>query len=510
MMEAVTSKQMYDIDRRAVEETGIPEIVLMENAGVKVFESIKESFGLPRAVCVISGRGNNGGDGAVAARHLSNAGSDVRFFIVGGKNDLKNSSKINISILEKVGIKVNELTKTDDMSYLEETLKNCDLVIDAIFGIGLKDDISGISKDTIDLVNKNKRHSDNRQNYRVVSIDIPSGIDADSGQIKGVCINADMTVTLHLPKTGLLVSPGLENTGKLVVADIGIPYAPANTKHTSGRFTTANTIKGLFKFRKTDSNKGNYGKILLIAGSTGMAGAAIMCARAALRSGAGLVYLSVPKSLQNHVNCAVPEAITLSDLSVSKIKAMGLDAIAIGPGLGLSKKRFVKDLIKANLPVPLVIDADALNSISDAPLVLRSRKNPTIVTPHPGELSRMMKLSVNKIQDNRVDTALKAAATYKTIVILKGANTVIADPAGEYHINTTGNPAMAAAGMGDVLTGMITALIGQGITTEDAAIAGTFLHGAAGDVVASLKGETGIIAGDIIEALPYLMKGLSR
>lgn len=275
-------------------------------------------------------------------------------------------------------------------------------------------------------------------------------------------------------------------------------------------FTDIKFVKDCLPQRKKDSNKGDYGKVLIIAGSDGMLGAGILCSRAALRAGAGLVYLGCEKNNADILNISTPEVIVTSDLDISSIKKQRFDVIAIGPGIGLNKKDLVKKIITSDIEAAMVLDADALNSISDDPSILRKRKFPVVVTPHPGEMSRLTKLSVAQIQSDRASCASEFSRNYGTVTVLKGMNTVTASPSGEFMINPTGNPGMAAAGMGDVLTGIIVSLLGQKINAFHAAVCGTFIHGTAGDVVSSLKGETGIMASDIIESIPFVIQSLIK
>ena len=482
-MEPISAAKMAEAESRAIQELGIPQKKLMENAGLKVFEAVMQLWGFPKKVCLICGKGNNGGDAKIAAEHFKSAGSIVSEVPA----DLANS-----------------------FSLLKSVLQDCDLVIDGLFGTGLKNDITGEHAKIVQLINEQKHAKNNpgRQHFRVVSVDIPSGLDADTGEIKGDCVNADLTVSFHGVKSGILTANGINSSGRIVVADIGIPYE-------SGQFSSVSRIcladpsfvKRSLLVRKTYSNKSDNGRVLLIAGSVSMAGAAVLCARSAIRAGAGLVYLSVPKPLQNHINVAVPEAITFTDLSLPEIQKMELDAIAIGPGLGLEKKALLKDLLKAGLPVPLILDADALNLLASDPSILKKKQTSLVITPHPGELARLLGSTVASIQKDRIFSARKAASSFNAVVVLKGLNTVVCDPSGRCCIVSAGNPALACGGTGDALTGIITALIGQGTDPFEASVSGAFVHGMSADIVRSLKGETGVSASDIIEAVPYLIKG---
>lgn len=482
-MQPISASKMAETDRRAIQELGIPQKVLMENAGLKVFEAATQLWGRPRKVCALCGKGNNGGDAKIAAEHFRLSGSVVS---------------------------VISVESEDISSQLEDDLKDCDLVIDGLFGAGLKNDVAGENAELIQLLNGLKVAKNNpcRQKYRVVSVDIPSGLDADTGEVKGACVDADLTVTFHAVKAGLLTPNGISRAGRIVVADIGIPYE-ANQFSGESKIALADPsfVKRSLLLRKTYSNKSDNGSVLLIAGSNSMAGAAVLCARSAIRAGAGLVYLSVPKVLQEHINVAVPEAITFGDLDLPAIKKMRLDAIAAGPGLGLGKKEYLKDLLNAGLKVPFVLDADALNLIALEPSMLKKKQVSLVITPHPGELARLLGSTVASVQKDRIAAARKAARDFNAVVVLKGLNTIVCDASGRCCIVSAGNPAMACGGTGDALTGIITALIGQGIQAFDACVSGAYIHGTAADIVRSIKGETGVSASDIIEAVPYLIKG---
>ncbi|MFA5097873.1 MAG: NAD(P)H-hydrate dehydratase [Candidatus Margulisiibacteriota bacterium] len=479
----ITSKEMKALDRWAIEELGIPQPVLMENAGKKVFDAVKDNIGSPERVCVVCGKGNNGGDARIAARYLKNSGMEVRMF---------------------------EAEK-DNISALPQMLKGCRLVIDGLFGIGLDRNPEGVYAEVITLINSGKR----TEGFKVVAVDIPSGLDADSGNPRGLCVEADLTVTFHLPKVGMVKDFAPSKIGKLVVADIGIPYDNfqcqiSNSRSKNGpNVIDVEYVKRCLPERRFDCNKGDNGRVMIFAGSKGMSGAAMLAGMAALRSGAGLVYLSVPAEIQNYINVSVPEIITLADVAPKKAASYKLKAAGVGPGIGKGKKRLLKDLIKTDLNCPLIIDADGLNSIADDTAVLLKKKNPIILTPHPGEMARLLGITVEKVQQDRSGTAIRTAKDLDAVVVLKGANTVIADPSGKHLVNRTGNPGLATAGTGDVLTGMICSFAAQGMEAFFAAACAVFVHGLCADTVAVNKGYRGIIASDIIDALPFVINSLT-
>lgn len=493
---------MQNLDRFAIEKLGIPQIALMENAGKAVADNIAKNC-KPGKVCVVAYKGNNGGDGFVAARHLKNLGFDVSVFLLCDKAQISGSAKINLDTLRKIKIS----TYSSKIDVLEKLLKSSNVVIDAIFGIGLSGEITGIQAEAIDLINKYHKE----KKYYVVAVDVPSGVNATTGKAARHAIQADLTVTFAYPKTGLLKFPAVKNVGRLVVADIGIPY-DEKQKNLKTEKPKNEYIVNLPQ-RQVWTNKGDYGKVLIVAGSRNMSGAAYLTAAAAMRSGAGLVYLAVPESIQKIVAPKMREIITIGlpetnevSLSfesfdeISKIKA---DVIAIGPGLTThpETKELVKKLVlKTKIP-KMVLDADGLNCISDDPSILNRSKAEIVITPHPGEMSRLTGKSVKEVQDNREKISSALSKQWGVEVVLKGAYTIVANTK-KVWINSTGNPGMASAGVGDVLTGMIAGFIAQGFETKDA----VFLHGLAGDLAAKEKGEQGLIASDIIEKIPYAIR----
>ena len=516
-MKIVKPEQMGEVDKFTINEIGIPGIVLMENAAVSV---VNEVLGmLPdlsgRRIIVLAGKGNNGGDALAVARHLYNKGIDVRTFLLAKKDEVKGDAETNLKILENMGIDIVEFISEGQFPELENVLEKADIVVDGIFGTGLKGNVRGIPARLIDIVNSSLK--------TVVSIDIPSGINGENGKIMGCCIRASSTVTFALPKIGLLVHPGCEYTGKIVVADIGIPQKAIEHFQINTQILSKCEVSSLIPVRSKDANKGSFGRVFIISGSKGMTGAGCLTAKAALRSGAGLVYIGVPSSLWPIYASSTTEAITipldddgngrLSHSLIDKIDTIieKKDVIAIGPGLSVNDAiiEIVESIIK-KARVPLVIDADALNAISTDVSVLKHLKVPAVLTPHPGEMSRLTGIDIAYIQKNRLEVAREFAARWNVITVLKGSRTIVAKPDGTLFLNTTGNPGMATAGSGDVLTGIIASLIGQKMIPEDAAVAGVYIHGLAGDEACGKKGECGMIAGDIVEELPGTLRSLGR
>jgi len=530
-----TADQMKKLDEWAISEAGIPRLLLMENAGSAVASNIASAFGKVRNCVILAGKGGNGGDGFVVARRLFASGSTVEVFLLASASELSGETKTNFDILQKLCIKVSEVLDPSSLITLENSLKKCDVAVDAIFGIGFSGEVSGIAAQAIDLINNSKKRVTEKKLYKIVSVDIPSGLNADSGDFGGHCVKADLTVTFTYPKKGLLQFPSMDMVGKLVISDIGIPMTnpldpvkkdvPGSAQIKWGELDviTPEYVANKIPQRNVSAHKGTSGEVFIIAGSLGMMGAAAMAARSALRVGAGLVRVGIPESLAVSFNSMVPEAIviplaqtkegSISENALEKIIVFykNSDAVAIGPGLSANKETmqvildFIKKASKEGKGVPIVADADAINAISLDPAVMKVAKN-LILTPHPGEMSRLVKMTVDEVQNKRVEVAKDLSLKSSSIVVLKGARTVVASPEGKILINLTGNPGMASAGMGDVLTGAIAGLLSQGLSAFDAASCGVFLHGMAGDVVSSLKGEHGISAGDLIEALPYVIK----
>lgn len=518
-MKVVTADEMRSIDTKTIEEYGIPSHVLMERAGLAVTLKIKEIFN-PRKVIVIAGSGNNGGDGLVVARHLYNEGWDVRVFLTNKPEELKGDAYLQYKIISRLGLKTYSLKEL--ISDRSSLLAHDAIVVDALLGTGLSKDITGTLADIVNFINKS--------NAKVISIDIPSGISSDTGQIMGVAIEADYTVTFGLPKRGHLLHPGAKYTGKLIVEDIGFPKELLESDKLNVELIMKEDISPLVPPRPRYSHKGNYGHVLIVAGSKGKTGAALMAAKACLRSGAGLVTLGIPESLSNVFQSRVTEEMTLSlpdrgdgTLSQEAVKIIidflnnKATTLAIGPGIGVSPdtKKILKNLIR-NSNVPMVIDADGINSLKGERAVLSKANSPIILTPHPGEMARLLYkrgrgkilINVQDIEKERIDIALSFSEETGVYLVLKGVPTVIAEPNGKVYINSTGNPGMASAGTGDVLTGMISGFLSQGLLPVHASILGVYMHGFAGDIVASEKGEHSLIASDIINTIPFAFKSL--
>ncbi|MCX8131262.1 MAG: NAD(P)H-hydrate dehydratase [Clostridia bacterium] len=516
-MKVVTPKQMSDIDNAAITKIGIPGVVLMENAALRVVEEIlKELVTVKdRKILVFAGKGNNGGDAFAVARHLFNKGALVKVYILAEKESITKDAGINLSIIDKMGVDTAEVTDASDTEDIKTELERADIVIDGIFGTGLKGEVKGTAKKIIELINSSKR--------TVIAIDTPSGVCGTTGNVLGAGIKADKTVTFALPKLGLIVHPADGHVGELVVADIGMPEKAIADIDIKTHLLDRSFISGLIPKRAVESNKGDYGRVLILSGSTGMTGAGILSAGAALRTGAGLVYLGVPALLASIYDAALIEAVIvpledegkgiLSQSSAAHVlgKLQRMSAVAVGPGLstGEGVHEIVRNVV-CHAQVPVILDADALNVLAGDISLLANLRADAVLTPHPGEMSRLTGISIDEIQKDRIGVSREFACKWKVTLVLKGSKTVIAFPDGNIFINTTGNSGMATAGTGDVLTGIIASFVGQGLTAANAAIAGVYLHGLAGDNAARIKGEHGLVAGDLVEELPYAIKQLSE
>lgn len=511
-MRACLSEQMRRADEVSINEFNIPGIVLMENAALGIIGEIQKDIERGKIppkgeASVICGTGNNGGDGFAVARHLASMGWSVNVFICGDEKKIKGDALANLNIIKKVNIPVSSIGDTEAEAF-EKVLARSHLIIDAMLGTGFKGKLRSIYEFAVDSINKQHKY--------VLSIDNPTGLNCDTGYAEGSCIKADKTVTLGLPKIGLVINDGPYYCGELSVCGLSIPEQVYDIVGIKRLITERGDLIKLIKPRKLHSHKGSFGRIFIAAGSVGMEGAGLLAAKAALRSGAGIVELAVPLGALDAVRGAIPVVITkgLSDdgegclaSKSSKEILSGSDSASVllmGPGLRNKpqvKEAVVETLI--NCSKPMVLDADALNAISDEPEVLLDRKESTIITPHPGEMARLMNLRTNEVQQNRLEIAESFSQKYKVIVVLKGYRTIIASPWGETWINPTGNPGMATAGSGDVLGGVIASFLAQGMSSMEAAVSGAYIHGAAGDEAAKKYGQWGMVASDIIKYIPH-------
>jgi ADP-dependent NAD(P)H-hydrate dehydratase / NAD(P)H-hydrate epimerase len=486
----------------------LPSIVLMENAGrqtVAAMEAAFDTLGTSR-VAVLCGRGSNGGDGFVVARTLVQRGVDTAVFLLGSVADVRGDARANLEVLGRIGVTVVEITDAQEWELHFSELTDCGLVVDAILGTGFRGRLSGLLETVVaDL---------NGLGVPVVAIDLPTGVSADSAALDGPAVEASMTVTLGAPKIPLVFPPADSHAGDLVIADIGIPLPildELDGQHLE--LLTRERMREIVPARVADSHKGDFGRVLVVAGSTGRTGAAHLSALGALRSGAGLVTVATPRSCLPIVAAMAPEYMTepLEETpegtvdfgAVERVLEMKADVIAVGPGLGQGPgtAAFVQALVERS-GIPLVLDADALNAFVGDPDRLMGREEvDVIITPHPGEMARLLNTSIEAVQHDRVRHAREFAATHRVHVVLKGHRTLIAAPDGRTFVNLTGNAGMATGGTGDLLTGMIAAWFAQLLDAEAACKLAVYLHGTAGDLAEADEGETALVAGDMAARL---------
>ena len=525
-MKLPTAQEMQEIDQTASKEFAIPSIVLMENAGLGTVSMIERELGpcANTSALIFVGPGNNGGDGLVIGRHLHQRGCHPVFFFLVNPDTLKNDAAVNLAIIKKLRLPFHIIDNRKRVETIPILLQQFEtrgfpfyVIVDAIFGIGLNREVTGHFADTINLINK----PGFAQNVPRVSADTPSGIDSDTGKVLGTCIRADYTATYCCAKPGHFTHGRSEWTGKLSIIDIGIPPEVIERAGIATELATLNTYRHIAKSlqRQKASHKGTHGHLLVLAGSPGKTGAAILAAKGALRAGAGLVTLCVPRSLNQIFETTLIEAMTIplansSDtLSIadwdSIAKAIdNKQAVVVGPGLGIAPHTAELVMrVYREAKCPVIFDADALNILATCRENLRNPGGPRVFTPHPGELSRLLQKDIADVQDNRIDAATLGCSlfrnnAYETILVLKGAGTIIAGGDGTTFINTTGNPGMATGGMGDVLGGIIGAFICQGLSPMNAAVAGVFLHGSAADMLYNERGF-GFTASEVIDMIPF-------
>lgn len=511
-MKIVTAAQMQLLDRQTITEARTPGLVLMERAGAGIVHHLEHRYSplKDRRLAIVCGKGNNGGDGLVAARFLARKGVKVHVALTVKPTDLSKDARVMHGRLLRSAKRATVRTITDPEA-LRDLLSSSDLILDALFGTGLSKAVSGFYEQAIQIINQAGRP--------VIAVDIPSGLHADTGQVLGVAVRAKSTVTFGLPKIGLYVGQGIDHAGSIQVVDIGIPPAFVDGVDSRTLLLTPGSAKGALPLRSVSSHKGTFGHAGIIAGSVGKTGAAAMAAIAALRVGTGLVTVAIPSSVNDTLEAKVLEVMTtpmpetkartLARSGLERLQAFARErtALAIGPGLTTHPEtvELVQELVK-RIDKPCVLDADALNALAGKASLLTEAKMPPILTPHPGEMSRLeVGASTQSVNADRIGVASRFARERGVLVVLKGARTVIARPDGMVAICPTGNPGMATAGTGDVLTGMIVGLLAQGLSQWDAACTATYLHGLAGDFAAGAFGEAAMTAGDLIEHIPQAL-----
>jgi NAD(P)H-hydrate epimerase len=508
-MKVLTSTQMKKIDRTAIEEIGILGTILMENAGKQIFKRLREKFPelSKEKIVIVAGKGNNGGDGFVVARLLHNHGAAPHVLLLASKEQVRGDAAVNLKKAEKIGIKISEVCSPKDWKLQKEKIFHSSVLVDAIFGTGLVKPAQGLYVAVIKDINKSKAYK--------IAVDIPSGLSSDTFQIIGPCVRADLTVTLAAPKVSHVFPPAEEYVGELIVADIGVPSSLFDDENLKLELVERKTVLPYFRRRSKDTHKGTYGHLFIISGSLGKTGAAVMAGKAALKMGAGLVTVGTPESCLPIVARSMDELMTeplpetqektISHEALKKVLSLlkGKDALMIGPGISTHKS--TSELVLSLMPkinVPSVVDADALNILASKPETIKSLRQPAVLTPHPGEFARLLNLSTREVVERKLELAPQFAEEYGVYLVLKAYRTITATPDGKVFINPTGNPGMATAGSGDVLSGMIASMIVQEKNLLEAVLAAVYVHGLSGDIGAEKLGEKALTAGDIIRYLP--------
>lgn len=521
-MRIVTPEQMRRIDKRAIEEFGIPGIVLMENAALQSLNILENLYPNARRVLILAGGGNNGGDGLALARLLFTSGKKVRVLFFGDEDKLPSDAKTNLEIVKNLQILlafVNNSSKEDCALLVHESLAHSDLVVDALFGTGFSKSLEGQYKTAVEIINDKSVLSVN--DLPIVSLDIPSGVNGENGNVKTIAVKATDTIAFGYTKFGHLLYPGKMFAGKLHIVPIGLPPLSAEVVGDSAFTLTPKEAAMMLKKRLPWGHKGTFGKTFVIAGSTGMTGAACLTGMASLKTGSGIVSLAVPRTLNIVFEQKLTEIMTVpvEDTGMGAFSRncvlelmphiKNSDVLAIGPGIG--KGEDIMEVLKYvfdNFSTPIVLDADGLNCICENLDILSRHEGQVVITPHPGEMSRLTGNPIREITANPIKTALEFAQKYSAIVLLKGAVSVVADPSGALYVNRTGNEGMATAGSGDVLTGIVAGFVSQGYDAFDAAVLASFLHGFAGDIASEQIAQDSITASDILNNLPFALKKL--
>ncbi|HWS70744.1 MAG TPA: NAD(P)H-hydrate dehydratase, partial [Thermoanaerobaculia bacterium] len=493
-MKILTADQMRNIDRRATESFGVPSIVLMENAAIAVVDAIFEHYPAADRIAIFCGLGANGGDGFAIARHLENRGVVPLLFIAGDRSLISGDARTNLTVCERLGIPIYEMR---DIEHVDDALahaSDADAIVDALFGTGLNRPPSGVAAEVIRGIAELR--------LPVIAVDLPSGANATTAELFDPCIQAEVTVTFAAPKLCHVFEPAALQCGEVIVADITIPDAAIEDENVTLALITPRDVQPFFAPRLSSTHKGTYGHVGIVGGSPGRSGAAVLAARGAIRGGAGLVTVLTDAETATLVNAGSIESMTYSGDDIRGVLAKK-DAVLAGPGLRDDEESYatIRALL-ADIEQPLVIDASALNAFAGRAEELNPHGRPRVITPHPGELARLLGTDAKTINADRIGAARDAASRTNCVVVLKGSQTLVADREGFVHVNPTGNPGMASGGMGDVLGGLVAALLARGIDALDAARAAVYLHGLAGDLLQHEQGDIGLAALDLAERLP--------
>ena len=504
-MKVSSVSEMRELDRTAIEKFGIKEELLMENAGDATYFVLLKEFGIGgKKFLIFCGSGSNGGDGFVIARKLHSNGGDVKIFVLGDPKKFKGAAKTNLDIVSRLPI---EIRQVESIESIRSDISHCDAIIDAIFGTGLIRNVEGVYRDVVKLINSSGK--------TVFSADIPSGVNGDTGEVMGIAIVADYTVTYGLPKIGNVLFPGYYHCGKLYVTHISFPRSMVESDLL--RIEINHPPKR--PLRDKNGHKGDFGDVLFIAGASGYFGAPYFAALSFLKAGGGYSRLAAPESITPFVAnkgseiVFVPQKETRSGSICLENKGLLLDLsekvdmVVLGPGLSLDEEtQQLAKVLAAEINKPLIIDGDGITALCKDLQIIKQRKAETVLTPHLGEMSRLTKIGVREIESDKIGVLQRTAKELNSIIVLKGAHSLIGCPDERIFINMTGNPGMATAGSGDVLTGAISAMFGQGLSIRDSATKGVFIHGFSGDLAAEDIGEDGITAQDIMDYLPLAVK----
>ncbi len=511
----LTPAEMRESDEAATRDLGVPSLLLMENAGRGVAEVVARELRAGYAaggVAVICGPGANGGDGFVVARHLARRGLPVRVFLVAARDKVRGDAAVMLAALERMGgVAVEDAARWEDEGRWRTALGGVATIVDAIFGTGIRGAVTGVPATAIAAMNA--------AGGRKIALDVPSGLDADTGRAPGPVFRADVTATMAAPKVGLMADPTAP-VGRLVVIDLGVPVAPVVARSAQGRWLLESAVAAALPRRASSAHKGSSGHLVAVAGSPGKSGAALLVGEAALRAGAGLVTLASTAAGQVALDAKVTELMTArypgdedaDPSAAAEIHSLAgrAGALVIGPGIptGPGMAAVVRELA-ARLSHPALFDADALNALGPgAPEALAKAPAGRVLTPHPGEMSRLVGTSIAEIEGDRLGHARRLAAACRAVVVLKGARTVIAAPDGLFAVSPIDCPALATAGSGDVLSGVIGALLARGLEPFDAAAVGVFVHGAAGLELQARLGD-GVVAGDLPRAVARVIARLT-
>ena len=520
-MQILLAEEMRRLDRAAEEEIGIPGLVLMENAGRAVADAAETLLGscLRKKVVIFAGKGNNGGDGSGAGRWLHNRGAEVTLILACAAEELSGSAADELQYYIACGAPVLEVTDADDnprFAEIENQAMQADLLVDALLGTGFSGKLRPLFLRLCGCINRVKVKN---PACRVLAVDIPTGVNADTGEADASAVRADMTVTMALPKPGLYLYPGAGCAGKVRVADIGMPAPLLQETAVVRCLITKDRVRALLPDRPKNAHKGTAGRVTVVAGSYGYVGAAALSSFAAVKGGAGLVTLLTPENTREILAVKLTEVmvkglpvsenrlVTEEALEIVSGELDKADVLAIGPGFGVSEETggLIREIL-ATTAVPCVIDADAITALQNHTELLSHMLAEKVLTPHPGEMARITGIRIAEIEKNRLEVARLYAEKWQAVIVLKGVPTVVALPDGTVFLNTTGTPAMATGGSGDVLTGLIAALIGQGLPVADAAVSGVYLHGLAGELAA--KGSVGLAASELMAMIPEARKAV--